>query len=522
MFRDLDSMGSDQSLVYEICIVGTGPSGISLATKFNNTKYSIVMLESGGLLPDPKYQTLNKGKNSGPRFLSLDGSRIRCWGGGSLLWAGHCGQFSQDEFNQKEYIPLSGWPINKEDLNKYYEEASGLLGINYELFGGERYLDDIWNLGLSKFDVQKSFLSESLLLKANSENRNFGTKFKNEIQSSDNIDVIYHATVTNIQLSENRKTVTNLIINSLNGNKAIIKANVYILAAGALENPRLLLASNVGINNAEGNNRHFVGKCFMSHPGVSEAAEIHNTNNVSSVCLKNNNFHNVDKNIIPYLQVKDNLRITNKLLKHSIEIKAYPDLINGSTYWSGRIFSEFDKLKGNFQIMESIEKLLCRLSGNKYNSLLWDVGVGIEQQPRLNNKLNLDGDVDSLGVPLLNMYWDNLSELEKNTIIEAIKLLAQELGMNNTGRIKLTKNLLSGEAFNQQDPINHHIGTTRMSDSILTGVVDKNCKVFSVSNLYLSGSSVFTTSSNVNPTFTIIALSLRLGDHLKKVLISNT
>mgnify|MGYP003688592375 CR=1 FL=1 len=159
MFRDLDSIGRDQSLVYDICIVGTGPAGISLATKLNNTKYRVVMLESGGISPEPKYQTLNKGKNSGPRFLSLDRSRIRCWGGASLLWAGHCGQFSEDEFKKKEYIPLSGWPINKEDLNKYYEEAAGLLGINYDLFGNKQYLKDTWDLGLNNFDAQKSFLS---------------------------------------------------------------------------------------------------------------------------------------------------------------------------------------------------------------------------------------------------------------------------------------------------------------------------------------------------------------------------
>jgi choline dehydrogenase-like flavoprotein len=93
--------------------------------------------------------------------------------------------------------------------------------------------------------------------------------------------------------------------------------------------------------------------------------------------------------------------------------------------------------------------------------------------------------------------------------------MARGLGMLGADRIRFKNELLTGESFKINDPVNHHIGTTRMSDSPETGVVDKNCKVFGVSNLYIAGSSVFSTSSVVNPTYTIIAMSLRLGNYLK-------
>ena len=113
------------------------------------------------------------------------------------------------------------------------------------------------------------------------------------------------------------------------------------------------------------------------------------------------------------------------------------------------------------------------------------------------------------------MYWDDISEIEKNTVIKSVEAMACELGALNTGRIRFKNELLTGESYKINDPVNHHIGTTRMSDGFKTGVVNKNCKVFGISNLYIAGSSVFTTSSVVNPTYTIIAMSLRLGDYLK-------
>ena len=95
--------------------------------------------------------------------------------------------------------------------------------------------------------------------------------------------------------------------------------------------------------------------------------------------------------------------------------------------------------------------------------------------------------------------------------------MARELGILDIGRIKFKSELLTGKSYKINDPVNHHIGTTRMSDSPKTGVVDKNCKIFGISNLYVAGSSVFTTSSVVNPTYTIIAMSIRLGEYLKNI-----
>ena len=147
----------------------------------------------------------------------------------------------------------------------------------------------------------------------------------------------------------------------------------------------------------------------------------------------------------------------------------------------------------------------------------WNLSVGLEQPPRISNNLKLHDTKDALGMPKIDMFWDSLSKIEKDTVLKSVKIMARELGILGTGKIKFKKEFLNGKSYIFDDPINHHIGTTRMSDNPQTGVVDKNCKVFGLSNLYISSSSVFTTSSIVNPTYTIIALSLRLGEYLKNI-----
>ena len=163
-----------------------------------------------------------------------------------------------------------------------------------------------------------------------------------------------------------------------------------------------------------------------------------------------------------------------------------------------------------------MKQTVCKLSGTYLPNTL-ELDVALEQPPRLSNKVSLHTTNDALGVPKIDIYWDNLSEIEKRTVVASSETLARELGVLNIGHVKYKSEFLTGESYKFDDPINHHIGTTRMSNNPETGVVDKNCKVFGISNLYIAGSSVFSTSSIVNPTYTIIAMSLRLGKYLKDI-----
>ena len=231
-------------------------------------------------------------------------------------------------------------------------------------------------------------------------------------------------------------------------------------------------------------------------------------------CITKNDTDNTFK---VFFEITSRERMKQKILRHSLSVKQFKNFTDRSTYTSGRIFSEFDELFKDFNLISSIKKVNCFIRGENYSSNKWNLSVGLEQPPRLSNNLKLHNTKDALGVSKINIFWDDLSKIEKETVVKSVKTMARELGLLRTGKIKFKNELLSGQSYKFDDSINHHIGTTRMSDSSKTGVVDKNCRVFGVSNLYIAGSSVFATSSIVNPTYTIIALSLRLGEYLKNI-----
>ena len=510
MFKSLKDLATEAALTYDICIVGTGPAGISVAKKLLDSGLKVVMLESGGIVPESEYQQLTKGINSGPSFLSLDASRLRCFGGASRLWAGVCAPFKSDDFDKKSFIPLSGWPISIDDLKVYYIEAAEMLGISYEKFYIKRFFQDTLNgISFKQFDRKNSFLTGNVFQISNSKNKDFSVKYKNEFESSQNVDVLFHSTVTQLNLNTEGSEVESVSIADLIGNKATVKAKRFVLACGALENPRILLASNKYYEEGIGNSSGFVGACFMSHPGIRNVGEVYRTSDEQCV--------NKDKYESDYyvtFEMSSKQRLKNKTLRHSLSMYQFKGLESVNTYISGRLFTQFDKLLHKFDFLSSVKQTVCKLSGTYLSSTL-ELDLALEQPPRLSNKLSLHTTNDDLGVPKIDMYWDNLSELEKRTVVTSAETLARELGVLNIGHVKFKSEFLSGESYKFNDPVNHHIGTTRMSNDSDTGVVDKNCKVFGISNLYVAGSSVFSTSSMVNPTYTIIAMALRLGKYLK-------
>jgi choline dehydrogenase-like flavoprotein len=139
-----------------------------------------------------------------------------------------------------------------------------------------------------------------------------------------------------------------------------------------------------------------------------------------------------------------------------------------------------------------------------------------EQAPNPRSRVNLHHSKrDQLGLPATQLDWQ-LSDFDKFSIRRTAELIGIELGRAGLGRVRtdidedLSKFPLVETAW-------HHMGTTRMSENDRTGVVDSACRVHGLSNLYVAGSSVFPTGGRANPTLTIVALAIRLADHLKSV-----
>jgi choline dehydrogenase-like flavoprotein len=510
MFEELKDLPIAERVVCDVCIIGSGPAGISVASKFLGTEVRAVIVESGGSSVESRYQTLNSGVNSGPRFLDVQNSRLRVYGGAGKLWAGVCSPFLADEFERKPYVELSGWPLSKADLNEFYAQAADSLGISYNGFYESDMVGKTFKeLAFAEFERPNSFLAKRVYQTSSPENRDLSEKLKSKFAKARNIRVLLHSTVTRLKQSAGN-AITDVVIQDLQGREVSMHARYYVLACGALENPRILLASELDFG--VGNQQRLLGRCFMSHPGVSNVASVFKSS--KGICIVENA---VTKNRRVQFGLSSSQRERHGVLCAGLNIVNAPDLSSFSTLYSGKIFSDFRNLIRNFSVQDIYEKRICRKEGRFASSAL-NLNIALEQEPRQSNIVRLDASKDALGMRRIDVYWDNLGPLEKKTVETSVKVLAQEVGGSGFGRLRISSSLVEGDAFAFHDPINHHIGTTRMANSVDHGVVDSNCQVFGISNLFIAGSSVFPTSSVVNPTFTIVALSLRLGDHLKKLL----
>lgn len=499
MFKDLDDIDKN-AIECEICIIGSGPAGIAVASKLVKKNIKFIILESGSINPNGEHQKLNKGFSSGPRELNLLNSRLRCFGGAGKLWAGVCRPMSDSDF-EKNHRNLSGWPINYSVLEDYYKEAASIFGLDYEAFFNENWRRKAsLAVEFDKFAQNDGILKGIDYQRASAEHRDLTNKYQDVLFESKNCNVITNATVIDL-IQKNKRSVESVIARSLKGKKININAKKFVLCGGAIENARIMLDSSL---NQEIKNNKYLGSCFMSHPAFRRSATLIR-NDDSSGCK------NLDENLKRDFgfEMNVNEREENQVLRHNIHL-------------SPSIGSPDDDLESQSSIINQnlnrltnySKKIKCKLLGGEVDTKFWNLDIAIEQEPRITNYVKLSKNRDLHGKRKVEVFWGAVSDLEMKTVFEAVKSVGRESVLNGVGICKASNDLIKKEIFKQDDSINHHIGTTRMSDSSENGVVDSNLKCFGLSNLFLSGSSVFSTSSIVNPTFTIVALSLRLGEHL--------
>jgi len=500
MHKDLEEYTEDDELHYDLCIVGSGPAGCAIAKKFLGGKTRVLILESGSLDPTYEHQLLNKGESIGPRKLNLLDSRLRCFGGAGKLWAGMCRPMSAQDFKKREYMDISGWAISEEHLENYYKEAADILGIEYE-----RFSDNSWSEGAA---VATRFSNGGILAGRRylrSEKRDLANTYQDVLFSHQYIDVITNATV--VDLVQEGESIKEIEVKSLLNKSKVVKAKIFILCAGALENPRILLNSSVDQRLRK---NKYLGKCFMSHPAFTDVGKLildgvegESTEQVSKKQKDSFGF-----------EVTEKEQDKSCILRHHISLKRITSKVVLS-----RLIKEsrasFSDVIGNLKILDILSKYKSLLKEVVFSGhMVFNLDVGIEQEPRLVNRVQLSKSKDIHGKHTLEVFWDSISEIERKTVLEAIKAVGRQAMISETGVGNISPSVINHKAFLREDAINHHIGTTRMASDEGEGVVDSNLKCFGLNNLYISGSSIFPTSSIVNPTFTIIALSLRLGDHV--------
>lgn len=495
MHSDARTLPDGTEIEADLCIIGAGAAGISIAREFAETKHNVILLEAGGFERDPDTQSLYDGENTGLPYFPLDATRLRYFGGSTGHWGGWCSCLDPIDFEERDWVPMSGWPFSLEDLEPYYRRAHPILDL-----GNYNYSVDYWGRQEDRYTPLPFDRSKvrTKVFKWSAPTR-LGEKYRTEITHTENLTLWTHANVTEIETPPNGSEVTGLRVRCLNGKTHQVGAQNYILACGGLENPRLLLNSNREDSDGLGNDNGLVGKYFMEHPHVRsaklEVTERPRPSYTGGSREAGEPFYLLS--LSPQQQRKHGLLNYN--------IRLYPKGMEDNE----RSLPEWMYKIPNARGLENYVEYY-------FQDITLDASTRIEQRPNPNSRVSLSSQRDALGQPRIELKW-SLTEEEKRTIQVASQIIAEECGRLGFGRLQL-RDWVRVDGDSWPDDVkggHHHMGTTRMSESPKHGVVDANCKVHGVENLHVAGSSVFPTSGVANPTLTIVAMAIRLADHLQ-------
>lgn len=536
MLIDARLLPSNETIDTEVCIIGGGAAGITLAREFINQPYQVCLLESGGLDFDEATQSLSTGENVGVPYFPLKESRARYLGGSTNLWGGWSRPLDDIDFEDRPWMPYSGWPMTKAELVPYYERAQKACNL-----GPFEYNYAYWKDALNKHGRgQSPFLGDQIVpciwQIIPPTHLRFGKAYGAEIEQARNINTYLHANVVEIETNDTAQSVTRLRVASLTGKKFWVRAKVFILAVGGIENPRLLLASNKVQTAGVGNQYDLVGRFFMEHPYIisgkvqlSKPAPLYALKNfqlgetfmgtalaLSKAVQEREQILNFGARLLPFQE--EWVAAFNRLRfkKQKKEHKAFPTIHEGHKY------------KGEAPVMQDLVKVITnldRVAARIYTKLsqkksstcgqanLCDTHLISEQAPNPDSRITLSSKRDRLGLNQVQLDW-RLSPIDKYTVTRSQQIIAAEFERAGLGQIQIE---LTDDDTSWQSVTGsyHHIGTTRMSRNPRLGVVNEHCQVHGINNLYIAGSSVFPTSGLSNPTLTIIALAIRLADHLK-------
>jgi choline dehydrogenase-like flavoprotein len=495
-FIDARTVPSGTVVKADVAIVGGGPAGISLALALANTKLKVVLLESGGMSFDAKTQSLYEGSKIGAPYVTLESSRLRYLGGSSNHWGGWCRPMDVIDFESRAWMPYSGWPITKADIDRYFVKAHEMCeaGTLYydgaaKITGGLGQPLALGPGGITTRWFQFSKMRSSVLP------TRFGDRYAPDLKKVSRLAVYLWANVTRLGMNPSGTFVRELDVATLDGKKFKIRAKACVLATGGVEVPRLLLASNDISKAGIGNTNDMVGRFFADHPVPRDnAVLVLFGGQPAPFYLGNQTTHGaiLRAGLFP----SEKFRRNHEVMASSITVEGKVDL---------------DAL-GKAAVATTADALGVDAANASYHSL----GCGMEVTPDPDRRLTLADERDALGMPKLKLHMRiAVQDFDKYRL--TLKELGRQLLEARIGMLKLNLRTRD-EWYASLDWGNHHMGTTRMSADPKKGVVDANLKVHGLANLYVASTSVYPTYGAANPTINLIALTLRLADHLKEAL----
>jgi choline dehydrogenase-like flavoprotein len=526
VLSDAADFACDQVIQTDVCIVGAGPAGISVAYELLGTDVGVCLLESGGRDVERRAQRLNRGQSVGYPIHRLHRSRVRAFGGttrhwfspGDETWAAR--PLDPIDFEVRSGIRHSGWPFDRAHLDPYYAQAQALCRLGPFVYDPAHWADEAWSpsLPLRLGDVETTLFQHG---------RSDFNGYYDKLVRAPNVTVLLHASVVDLATDEDPGRVDRVEVRRQDGTSCFVRARLVVLAAGGIENPRLLLLSRRVHRRGLGNDRDLVGRFFAERMSARTGYVLSATSGLAD----RNGFSAVQA--VPEALVQRALRVTDAaqrerrllncaffLLTRNVSmtaeaVRSLATLVKASRRWpppEGMLGHARNVATGLTDLGALARDHLRRPDDAR---TVLAVRVQAEQAPNPESRVTLGSRRDRFGLPVARLAWRPAAS-DRASIRASQEMLDAALRTAGLGQLEFMLGdehppaLLEGNY--------HHLGATRMHPDPNEGVVDADCRVHGIRNLYVAGSSVFPTYGCSNPTLTVVALAMRLADHLKKQL----
>ncbi len=553
MLTDGRKLPDREVLACDLCIVGAGPAGITLAHEMVGSGLKVALVESGDVTASKEADALSEGADTGDRFASLNMYRRRILGGASVIWGGRCIPYDPIDFEKRDFVPNSGWPIAHDEVEAYHRRAAVYCEI-----------------GEPEFDTRQAIPDGSALIEGFSSPRvlttsferfspptNFGRSWGPALIGSANVRVITNSTCVELVSEPSSPRICEARFATLAGSGFSIRADRFVVACGGIETFRLLSASKGVHRDGLGNSGGALGRYFMSH-AEGLAGDLQLTNPRTRIDWgfpRSRDGIYGRRRVTMAEDVQRRLGLMNFVMRVHHASPADPrhghPVLSAMFLAKSFILPEYRRKIGMVERttaakMQKGPRFWAAHAGNivlgapalaafmadwtvrrylvyrriPYVALpsrhgVYPMEFYSEQEPSPDNRVFLTNPVDRFGVPLAGVHWA-LTDRDIASIAANIRLVRDELDASGIATLAFDDDTLEERLRANAIPVGgHFLGIARMSADPASGVVDKNLRIHDAENAYVLGGSVLPTASQANPTFVIVALAARLADHLK-------
>jgi choline dehydrogenase-like flavoprotein len=495
-----------------VCVIGSGFSGAVVAVELAAAGIDVLVLEAGTHDPDHRLDAMvDRVEISGRTELRFGFSRQL--GGASNLWAGRIAPLEAIDFEPREWVPGSGWPFGRGELERHFARAAEILGIpGHEWFTHHGHTAPAFastnHLELKPFQwARRPF--------------DAGRHLEEAARRYPNLRVRTGSPVIALHERADANSVEAAEVAQPGGRTERVEAACFVVAAGGIETPRILLNSTSVRPAGIGNERGVVGRYLATHPKANVATLVLDR----PVSTRHPLF--MDHPLAPGV-MRCGLGFTpaaqreRRLLNHYVQVLPFAEhranrlfeAFRGAERFNSPLIDRSPLVAGYLTGAGRIAFEMIGRAGRVHpRTTKFVLRAFLDQFPNPDNRVTLSERTDGLGARLANVAW-TFSADDRASVIRFFECLEDELRSRGVHGLRFDR-LRAAVDWPLTGLHSHFIGTTRMGTDPATSVTDANCRVHGSTNLFIAGPSLFTTGGYANPVYTVVALALRLAEHLR-------